>query len=349
MAAAESRQLDSRQERPDRLARPKLAHLRSFLYLARAGSMTAAAEELGMSQPTMSDHIEQLERGFDERLFIRGPTGVHLTATGAALQRSIEHSITQLDNLTFGSLARPLILGGPPDLLGERVLPTLAPLMSPEGMTVRVQPGIAEELLEHLRNRTVDLFIATRRLNALDMKVRYHRLFQEQYVLVGNAAWKKRLPSDVSEEDAVRALAEAPFLTFDEDLPIIRDHPLIAEHEDAIFGADPLARVALIMPNFGALRNVAIEGGGVTVLPLYVAEEAIKAKKLFELYEPEDRKFNPIYLAHRDEPQNAAVERIVDELRRKAPTWETKEAKAAAAAEDVQRACKTAAAGPFYE
>jgi DNA-binding transcriptional LysR family regulator len=346
MAAAEPRQQN---ERPDRLARPKLAHLRSFLYLARAGSMTAAADELGMSQPTMSDHIEQLERGFEERLFVRGPTGVDLTASGDALRRSIEHSITQLDNLTFGSLARPLILGGPPDLLGERVLPSLAQVLTPDGICVRVQPGIAEELLEHLRNRTVDLFIATRRLNALDMTVKYHRLFQEQYVLVGNARWKKRFPSGVSEEDAVRALAEAPFLSFDEDLPVIRDHPLIAEHEEIIFGADPLARVSLIMPNFGALRNVAIEGGGVTVLPLYVAEDAIKAKRLFELYKPDDRKFNPIYLAHRDEPQSAVARRIVDELRKQAPTWETKEAKAAAAAEHLQRATRTAAVGPFYE
>jgi DNA-binding transcriptional LysR family regulator len=349
MAAAEPRQQEHRNDKPDRLARPKLAHLRSFLYLARAGSMTAAADELGMSQPTMSDHIEQLERGFEEKLFIRGPMGVDLTASGAALQRSIEHSITQLDNLTFGSLARPLILGGPPDLLGERVLPSLAQVLEPDGICVRVQPGIAEELLEHLRTRTVDLFIATRRLNALDMTVKYHRLFQEQYVLVGNADWKKRLPPGISEEDAVSALAEAPFLSFDEDLPVIRDHPLIAEHEEAIFGADPLARVSLIMPNFGALRNVAIAGGGVTVLPLYVAEDAIKAKKLFELYKPDDRKFNPIYLAHRDEPQSPAAQRIVDELRKKAPTWETKEAKAAAAAEHLQRATRTAAVGPFYE
>jgi DNA-binding transcriptional LysR family regulator len=348
MAAVEPRQHEHRGERPDRLARPKLAHLRSFLYLARAGSMTAAADELRMSQPTMSEHIDQLERGFEERLFTRGPTGVELTASGEALRQSIEHSITQLDNLTFGSLARPLILGGPPDLLSERVLPTLAPLLSPEGIRVRVQPGIPEELLEHLRNRTVDLFIATRRLNALDMKIKYHRLFQEQYVLVGNAEYKERLPSGVSEEEAVRVLAEAPFLVFDEDLPIIRDHPLIAEHEEAIFGADPLARVVLTMSDLGALRNAAIEGGGVTVLPLYLAEEAIKAKKLFELYRPEDRKFNPIYLAHRDEPQSAVVQRIVEELRKKAPRWETKEAKAAAAAEYAQRATRTVA-GLFYD
>jgi DNA-binding transcriptional LysR family regulator len=349
MATANPRQQDPEDEKPDRPVRPKLAHLRSFVYLARLGSMTAAAEELGMSQPTMSDHIDQLERGFEDKLFTRGPTGVNLTASGAALCRTIEHSVNQLDNLTFRSLGRPLILGGPPDLLRERVLPTLAPLLSPDDIRIQIQPGIAEELLEHLRHRTIDLFIATRRLNPLDIKVTYHRLFQEEYVLVGNASWRKRIPPRASEEEAVRVLAEAPFLAFDVDLPLIRDHPLIAEHEAAIFGARPLARVSLIMPNFGALRNAAIAGGGVTVVPRYVAEGAIKAKQLYELYEPQDRHFNQIYLAHRDEPQNEAVQRIIDELRRSAPHWETRRAKASAAAEHAQQSRTASAKSPFYE
>lgn len=283
--------------------------------------MTAAAEALGMSQPTMSDHIEQLERGFEEKLFTRGPMGVNLTSSGEALRRTVEHSVNQLDNLTFRSISRPLVLGGPPDLLSELVLPTLAPLLSPKGIRIQIQPGIAEELMEHLRNRTVDLFIATRWLNPLDINVEYHRLFEEEYVLVGNADWKERIPPGSSKQEAVRVLAEAPFLAFDGELPLIRDHPLIAEHEDAIFGDNPLTRVSLITPNFGSIRNVAIAGGGVTVLPRYIADNAIKAKMLHELYQPENRKFNPIYLAHRDEPQSASVQRIIEELRKRAPSW----------------------------
>jgi DNA-binding transcriptional LysR family regulator len=348
MADAERHHQDHTNAKPGRLARPKLPHLRSFFYLARLGSMTAAAERLGVSQPTMSDHIDQLERGFEEKLFVRGPSGVALTATGDVLLRTVEQSINQLDNLTFRSLSRPVILGGPLDMLSERALPALAPLLAAGGITVQIQPGIAEELLEHLRNRTVDLFLATRRLNAPDMKIKYHRLFQEEYVLVGNAAWKKRISSLKSEGEIVWVLAEAPFLAYDEDLTIIRDHPLIAEHEDAIFGTDPLARVCLITPDLGALRNVAIEGGGVTVLPGYLVKEAIKAKKLFELSKPEDRKFNPIHLAHRDEPQSAAVRQIIEELREQAPRWETNEAKTAAAAEQLWRASQTSATRPFY-
>jgi DNA-binding transcriptional LysR family regulator len=168
-------------------------------------------------------------------------------------------------------------------------------------------------------------------------------------VLVGNASWRKRLPPRASEEEAVRVLADAPFLAFDVDLPLIRDHPLIAEHEAEIFGDHPLARVSLIMPNFGALRNAAIAGGGVTVVPRYVAAGAIKAKQLYELYEPQDRYFNQIYLAHRDEPQGEAVQRIIDELRRRAPRWETKQAKTTTTAEDAQPSREASAKSRFYE
>jgi DNA-binding transcriptional LysR family regulator len=264
------------------------------------------------------------------------------------VRRLIEHSINQLDNLTFRSSARPVILGGPHDLLRERVLPTLAPLLSLDGIRVQIQTGTAEELLEHLSNRTIDLFIATRRLNARDIKVKYYRLFQEEYILVGNEDWKKRIPPTASEQEAVRVLAEAPFLAFDEELPIIRDHPLIAENEDAIFGADPLARVSLIMPELGALCTAAIAGGGVTVIPRYLADDAIKSKKLYELYEPEDRKYNPIYLAHRDEPQSQDAQRIIEQLRTTAPHWDTREAKAAAELE-LKQPSRTAPTVPFYE
>lgn len=349
MSTPNPRQHDQESDKRESIAQPKLAHLRSFFHLARLGSMTATAAELGMSQPTVSEHIEQLERGFEDKLFTRRPTGVELTASGEMLVRRIDHSITQLDALTFKSLTRPVVLGGPHDMLRERVLPTLAPLLSPDGICLRVQPGNAEELLAHLRNRTIDLFIATRRLNTGDVKVKYHRLFQEEYVLVGNTQWKMRIAPTASEDDIVQVLAAAPFLAFDEDLPIIRDHPLIAEHEDAIFGNDPHARLSLIMPNFGALRNVAIEGGGVTVLPRYLVEDAIKAKQLHELYKPEDRRFNPIYLAHRDEPQGDAVQRIIEELRDKAPNWETREAKAAAATQGLLHPSHVPPAAPFYE
>src|SRR4051812_50211843 len=59
------------------------AQLRSFATVARLGSVTAAALELGVSEPAVSGAIATLRRDFGDELIVRGGGGVRLTARGA--------------------------------------------------------------------------------------------------------------------------------------------------------------------------------------------------------------------------------------------------------------------------
>lgn len=311
--------------------RPKLAHLRSFLYVARMHSISKAAGELQLSQPTITEHIQKLEEGYVRTLFDRGPSGMALTAAGEALRRMIEPQIDHLDSLTFDDkpMAAHVGLGGPPDLLSLRVLPALAPLYA-AGINIRVRPGIPTELLEQLENRTLDMFIATRFVESKVAEVIYTRLFDEEYVLIGNATWRDRISAnadgaatdDELERRIAEVLATAPFLAFDGDLPLIRDHPLILRHARTIFGADKLERVPLIMPDLRALREVAITGAGIAVIPRYIAQDALRAEQLFELFTPRNRKLNTLYIVHRNEPQTAVHRRLIETLCDDAATWQ---------------------------
>ena len=58
-----------------------------FRGVARAGSISAAARELGWTQPAVSQHLAALEREAGGPLLLRGPGGVSLTEAGAALLR----------------------------------------------------------------------------------------------------------------------------------------------------------------------------------------------------------------------------------------------------------------------
>ena len=44
---------------------------RSFLGVLRFGSLSAAARELGLTQPTLGRHIDALEEALDAKLFTR--------------------------------------------------------------------------------------------------------------------------------------------------------------------------------------------------------------------------------------------------------------------------------------
>ncbi|MFT8462557.1 LysR family transcriptional regulator [Acetobacter persici] len=62
-----------------------IRHLRYFVTVADHGSITRAAEELGMEQPPLSQQIKQLEQKLGVALFERQTRGVKLTEIGATL------------------------------------------------------------------------------------------------------------------------------------------------------------------------------------------------------------------------------------------------------------------------
>jgi DNA-binding transcriptional LysR family regulator len=56
-----------------------------FRTVARAGSLSAAARELGWTQPAVSQQLQRLEREAGSPLLLRGPRGVTLTEAGVLL------------------------------------------------------------------------------------------------------------------------------------------------------------------------------------------------------------------------------------------------------------------------
>jgi DNA-binding transcriptional LysR family regulator len=56
-----------------------------FRSVARAGSISSAARELGWTQPAVSQHLAALEREVGNPLLLRGPRGVELTDAGRLL------------------------------------------------------------------------------------------------------------------------------------------------------------------------------------------------------------------------------------------------------------------------
>lgn len=59
--------------------------IRSFLAVSRLGSLSAAARELGVSQPTLSREIQALETSTELNLFKRNTQGLQLTEAGRTL------------------------------------------------------------------------------------------------------------------------------------------------------------------------------------------------------------------------------------------------------------------------
>lgn len=74
-----------------------LAQLRAFVHLYETRSVTATAELLHVTQPSVSYTLAKLRRRFDEELFVRVPGGLEPTATATELYLPLRSALEGID------------------------------------------------------------------------------------------------------------------------------------------------------------------------------------------------------------------------------------------------------------
>ena len=77
---------------------PPLSSLLPFEATARLGSVTRAAEELGLTQAAVSRQIKALEKNLGTQLFNRRNRAVFLTADGVQLNNSVSAALADISN-----------------------------------------------------------------------------------------------------------------------------------------------------------------------------------------------------------------------------------------------------------
>ncbi|MFI8951497.1 LysR family transcriptional regulator [Streptomyces sp. NPDC053750] len=129
----------------------ELRHLRCFLTIAEAGSITRAASRLHTSQPALSRTLRQLEEHLGVRLIDRSTHHLYLTSAGEAFRVRATAALAAVDAaLDPGQLGTwPLRLGHAWSALGKHTTALLRRWQ-------RAQPGIPLELLR-IDDRTAGL------------------------------------------------------------------------------------------------------------------------------------------------------------------------------------------------
>ena len=75
----------------------ELRVLRYFLAVAREQSITAAAETLHITQPTLSKQLRELEEELGKKLFTRGNRKITLTEEGMFLRKRAQEIVELAD------------------------------------------------------------------------------------------------------------------------------------------------------------------------------------------------------------------------------------------------------------
>ncbi len=118
-----------------------------FREVARAGSISAAARELGWTQPAVSQHLARLEREAGGPLLLRGPGGTTLTETGRALLRRTDVIAAELHAADEELAAHAQLRGGQVRLVA---FPSAAATLVPSAFAALAErhPEVAVSLSE---------------------------------------------------------------------------------------------------------------------------------------------------------------------------------------------------------
>src|SRR5918992_2528161 len=143
-----------------------LTQLRSFLAVAEAGSVTAAADELYVTQPSVSAAVSALSKELGVELTTRLGRSVELSPAGKAFTPFAAHVIGLLDQggraarEAAGAAARQLRIAAVPTA-AEHIVPQLVQEFSarrPE-LTLRLDVGNRERVFREVASHRADVAI----------------------------------------------------------------------------------------------------------------------------------------------------------------------------------------------
>jgi DNA-binding transcriptional LysR family regulator len=243
--------------------------LRAFVAVARGRRFTRAARGLGISQPSLSRRVQQLERDVGARLVVRTPKGAVLTSAG---ERFLPHAERALASVDAGRSALEALSGEPRGDVGVGSQWTISAYVLPAVLArfharhpnvgVRIREGTTEQVEERLAAGEVDLALMNLPVRRLDLAVQ--KLWQEDYMLAVPAGHR------LASLGRAVALAEAA----SEPLVVIAGIPATAALFAACAERGVQPRVVVEAETMEAVRNLVQSGLGVSLLPRTMTQAA---------------------------------------------------------------------------
>lgn len=254
-------------------------HLHSLVILSEAGSFTAAAVRLGLSKGAISQRIAELERAAGVPLVHRTTRSVRLTEAGQVLVESVQGAFADIDRSFAGvrDLAdepRGLLRVTAPVALGrQQIVPRLGRFFR-QFPNVRVEMELSDRLVP-LAQEGFDL--AIRHASAIPETHIAWTLCRTQAVLVASKAYL-----------AARGIPATPAELADHEcLYYFRRGVQATWSFEPARGAASRQSVAVQGPfaanNSEALREVALDGLGIALLPDFSAQADLASKRLIRV------------------------------------------------------------------
>lgn len=235
------------------MSEPSWDYYRTFLAVMTEGSLSAAARELGLTQPTVGRHVDALEEIIGLQLFIRSPQGLVPTEAAMGLRPHAEQLAATAAGLLRaasgqGRDVRGTVRISASEVIGIEVLPPILAELRNHYPELAVELSLSDAVEDLLRQEadiavrmvapTQDALL-TRRIGGIPLGLYAHRRYLDRH----------GTPKTLGD------LAHHTMIGFDRESAFVRSMrkrvPLLNSMQPAFRTDSNLAQMAAVRAGFG--------------------------------------------------------------------------------------------------
>jgi DNA-binding transcriptional LysR family regulator len=284
-----------------------------FYVTVKNESITAAAKELYVTQPTVTHCIQKLEEDLGCVLFIRGKKGVELTPGGKILYHHVaiaceqiwiaENEMNQLKEFKKGEIA----LGASETTLHHFLFPYLKKYKQKyPNVRLKIHNSSTPSMLDSIRENKLDCGILVFPLGYKEEGIEIKNLVKFQDIVIVGKEYKELAKVPVSLKD----LVPYPIIGMGKETMTNQMlQELFKQHHLDLKPDIELATTDLIVPTVA-------NDLGIGFVPEAFAKEALIRKEIFQLDLLENIPQRSICLVYKvGKPQSIAVEAFMDSIK----------------------------------
>lgn len=273
--------------------------LEIFVVVARTGSMSAAAQHLGLTQPAVSQAIGHMERTLDVLLFDRSKRPPILTLQGAALLEpasAVVNGLERFDNALRWSANEqlPLLRIGMLNSFAETIGPAVLARLRAIAAQLTIDSGFSATRVRAVADREFDFVVTTDESPPLP-GVEVVPILTEPFLIVAPESY----PGD---PQALKPLSEALDL-----IRFGRDPFMNSRFDQTLraWGISPTRRYR--MDTHAAVLEMVASGIGWTILPPLAVHRAIARGERFRMAAYPDQSMKRVMMIIAREGEGAHV------------------------------------------
>jgi len=269
-------------------------HLEVFVKLVENLSFSAAAEELNISQPTVSLHIKQLEEELDTPLFIRSTRELKITEEGTILYREAKDLLQQRSTLIdrFINPNRKILRLGSSTIPTGYILPFVLSRFrkAHPNILIQVEEQNSYETIKRISARKVDAGIVGMKTD--DENCEFQPIYQDEFVFITpNIPYYRALQQT---QPNLKRLAQEPLIVRESGSAVKQNMELML---NAAHIAPESLHIITSINNIDVIKRLVAQGVGTSFISKIAVNDMIDRGELLAFsLEDVPHRYRDLYL-----------------------------------------------------